>query len=291
VDLIDRLDPTEDFNFRHFRMRHMIAELLRTKQRRGIGIGQLAPDFALQTSEGNAFRLSELRGRPVMLHFVNYTCPVTRGGVSVVKELHQKYGEIVQFVDVFVRQAHPGGRHGPYTSMVEKIREAQSYRREENIPWPVLVDDLTGTVQQSYGGLAASAYLLDACGRVTFYALWGPAVPLANALNELARTGRVAAPYGLGIDAIPHLGAAIVAGQRGPGSGGIQSLIDLELAFPGAMMLMAGGWIGRPLLRRLALRTTPLKRVHKALLLGTIVAASLALSSLHTGQRRTATCT
>jgi thiol-disulfide isomerase/thioredoxin len=290
VDLIDRLDPTEDFNFRHFRMRHMIAELLRTKQRRGIGIGQFAPDFELQTPDENALRLSELRGRPVMLRFVNYTCPVTRGGASVVKQLHEKYGETVQFVDVFVRQAHPGGVHGPYTSMAQKIREAENYRRQENVSWPVVVDDLVGTVQRLYGGLAASAYLLDAEGRVVFYALWGPALPLANALDELARTGRVAAPSGLGIDATPHLGAAaIVAGQRGPGSGGIQSLFDLELAFPGAMMLIAGGWVGRPLLRPLVLRTTALRPWHKGLLLGVIV-AGVALSVRPKLMQLAATC-
>jgi thiol-disulfide isomerase/thioredoxin len=146
ADLIDRLDPPKQFNFQHFRMRHMIAELLRTKQRRGIATGQLAPDVELQTSDGKNLRLSDLRGRPVLLHFVNYTCPVTRGGASVLKELHRQYGAIVQFVDVFVRQAHPGGRHGPYRSMSEKIREAKDYRREESIPWPVVVDDLNGTV-------------------------------------------------------------------------------------------------------------------------------------------------
>ena len=28
--VIDRLDPAGDYNFRHFRIRHMLAELLRT---------------------------------------------------------------------------------------------------------------------------------------------------------------------------------------------------------------------------------------------------------------------
>ena len=32
-DVVQRLDPDDDYNFRHFRMRHMIAELVRTYRR------------------------------------------------------------------------------------------------------------------------------------------------------------------------------------------------------------------------------------------------------------------
>jgi len=39
--LVDRLDPSADFNFEHFRMRHMLAELLRP----GLPPGTEAPDF------------------------------------------------------------------------------------------------------------------------------------------------------------------------------------------------------------------------------------------------------
>jgi hypothetical protein len=35
----------------------------------------------------------------VLLHFVSYTCPVTRGGVHTMRELHQLYGDRVEFVE------------------------------------------------------------------------------------------------------------------------------------------------------------------------------------------------
>jgi hypothetical protein len=55
AELIDRLDPSEDFNFQHFRMRHMVAELLRT----GLPPGSEAPDFKLPSLMlvGGALRL------------------------------------------------------------------------------------------------------------------------------------------------------------------------------------------------------------------------------------------
>ena len=141
--LVEALDPLEDLNYRHFRMRHMVAELLRP----GLPPGSEAPDFELESTGGDKVRLSELHGAPVLLHFVSYTCPVTRGGISTMKELHRLFGDRVRFIEVLVRQAHPGERHGAYDSYAEKLADARAYAREEDIPWPVLVDDLSGTVQ------------------------------------------------------------------------------------------------------------------------------------------------
>ena len=113
-DLVERFDPSSDFNFRHFRMRHMAAELLRTYSWDGIGLGAGSPHFELETTDGRRLHLRDLRGRPVLLHFVSYTCPVTRGAAASMRELHRRYGDQVQFVDVVVRQAHPGEREAPF---------------------------------------------------------------------------------------------------------------------------------------------------------------------------------
>ena len=100
----------------------MVAELLRT----GLAPGCEAPDFELPSTAGETVRLSDLRGKPVLLHFVSYTCPVTRGGVYTMRELHRLYGDRVQFVEVLVRQAHPGERHGAYRSYEKKLRGSPS---------------------------------------------------------------------------------------------------------------------------------------------------------------------
>jgi hypothetical protein len=71
--LVERLDPLDDFNFRHFRMRHMLAELLRTARSDGVPPGAEAPDFELESTRGDRLRLSDLRGQPVLLHLVSYT--------------------------------------------------------------------------------------------------------------------------------------------------------------------------------------------------------------------------
>jgi hypothetical protein len=270
---IDLLDPPDDVNFRHFRMRHMVAELLRP----GLPPGREAPGFELPSTTGAMVRLSDLRGQPVLLHFVSYTCPVTRGGVYTMRELHRLYGERLQFVEVVVRQAHPGERHAAYRSYEEKLADACALAREERLRWPVLIDDLAGTVQRAYGGLAAAVYLIDSRGIIAFCGTWGHSPALGQAIDALLAHGRPRTPSHRAVDRRPHLAAAIVAGQRGPIRGGRQSLIDLELGFPGAMALMTIGRVARPLLAPLALRTMPLPGLVRAALLAGLVAAAIAV--------------
>jgi hypothetical protein len=272
--LIERFDPTADFNFRHFRMRHMAAELLRA----GLPIGSDAPAFDLPASDGTRVRFADLRGEPVLVHFVSYTCPVTRGGASTMRELHRLYGDRVRFLEILVRQAHPGERHGAYCSDADKLADAAAYAREEQVPWPVLVDDLDGGVQRAYGGLAAGVYLVERLGRIAFCGTWGQSPALRQAIDDLLARDGGGAPAGRGRDRRPHLAAAIVAGQGGPLRGGYRALVDLELGFPGAIALMTVGRLARPLLAPLALRTTPLPTKARASLLVGLVGASAAIA-------------
>lgn len=276
--LIEWLDPHSDFNFRHYRGRHMVAELLRGFCDHCLLPGTKAPDFELVSTSGETVRLSGLRGRPVLLHFASYTCPVTRGGAPMIKELFEDYSGRVDFVDIVVRQAHPGEKHGCYRSFAEKLADAQAYQREESIAWPVLVDDLEGTTQAAFGGTAASVYLIDSEGDVSFSGVWGQSPLLREAIDDLLARQGTGAPAGKGVDRLPHLGPAIVYGRRGPASGGRRALIDLELGFPGASLLMALGWAAGPALGPIVLRTRPLtKRTRNGLIAATAATVGLTL--------------
>jgi hypothetical protein len=61
--------PVDDYNFEHFRTRYLVRDARRTINRRGIAPGDAAPDFELPRAGGDSLRLSDLRGRPVLLHF------------------------------------------------------------------------------------------------------------------------------------------------------------------------------------------------------------------------------
>jgi hypothetical protein len=55
------------------------------------------------------------------------------------------------------------------------------------------------------------------------------------------------------------------------------SLLDLELGFPGAFLLMTLGALARPLLAPFALRTTPLPVPARALLLAGLAGSAALL--------------
>lgn len=129
--------------------------------------------------------------------------------------------------------------------------------REEGIPWIVAVDDVEGTVHQSYGGLADPSYLLDADGRVAYYNMWTHAPTLHQAMEALMRQdGR--GVVGDGIDHTPHMAAAMTEGWKGIRRGLPQSYTDLETAAPGMATGIKLGYKMRSLLAPFTLRAEPL---------------------------------
>jgi hypothetical protein len=199
-----------------------------------------------------------------------------------MKKLHAEFGGSVQFLDVMIRQAHPGPGAEPYTSDAQKMRDGERFKRGDAIPYPVLVDDLPGTVHQVYGGLADPTYLIDSDGRVAFYNMWSHGPTLHRAIEALlAQGGRgvVRSVRDDGIDHVPHLLASFADGWHGLRRGAPQSVIDLELASPG---VASGIWLGyqvRPLLAPLALRAKPLPAAAKVgLALGALALAGLLIT-------------
>jgi hypothetical protein len=66
---LDQKVPLDDYNIEHFRTKHLLEDGKRTLANRGILPGEVAPDFALPQVGGGTLHLSDLRGRPVLLHF------------------------------------------------------------------------------------------------------------------------------------------------------------------------------------------------------------------------------
>lgn len=166
---------------------------------------------------------------------------------------------------MLIRQAHPGPQVPAYRSEERKRQDADRYRREEEIAWPVLIDDLAGTAHQAYGGLADPTYLIDVDGRVAFYCMWTHAPTLHEAIAELDARGGRGVVHG-GIDHVPHMLSAMADGWRGIRRGLPQSVLDLMTAGPGMSSALWLGYRLRPLLAPVALRGKPLPGPAKAAL-------------------------
>jgi len=67
----------------------------------GIGItGFRAPDFAFEDLEGRVWRLSELKGKPVLLNFWATWCPPCRKEIPDLQAFHEQYGDRIVLLGI-----------------------------------------------------------------------------------------------------------------------------------------------------------------------------------------------
>jgi peroxiredoxin len=122
----------------------------------GIDVGQLAPDFELQTPEGEAIRLSDYRGRPVWINFWAPWCPACRTEMPRLEGLYLEHeGDDLVILGVGVRDSP------------ESIR---AYAGEVGVTYPIVVDG-DGSVADLYRALALPVhYWIDREGIVRDWA-------------------------------------------------------------------------------------------------------------------------
>jgi thiol-disulfide isomerase/thioredoxin len=64
------------------------------------GLGFSAPDIELIDFEGNPVKLSDLRGKPVLLNFWATWCPPCRVEMPALQSFHQDYGDQIQILGI-----------------------------------------------------------------------------------------------------------------------------------------------------------------------------------------------
>ena len=116
----------------------------------GTGIGQLAPELELPGDDGTLVRLSDYRGRPVLLNFWATWCGPCRVEMPAFEEAHQTVsGLAILAVD-----------YG------ETADDVAAYRQEMGVTFPLLVDE-TMEVGDTYGvAQIPSTFLIGPDGRI-----------------------------------------------------------------------------------------------------------------------------
>jgi hypothetical protein len=156
--------------------------------RDGPALGAAAPDFELPTADGpGKTRLSGVVGKkPVVLVLGNYTCPPFRLLYRQVEGLKGKYGSEVEFLMVYVREAHPtdgwrmtandkaGVAVAQPRTDAERRGVAQQCAAALSATMPLLVDGVDDTVGNAYSGMPGRLYVLDGQGKVAYKSGRGP---------------------------------------------------------------------------------------------------------------------
>jgi len=102
------------------------------------GDGSMAPDFQLQTLDGNTLRLSDFRGKAVLLNFWASWCPPCREETPWFVDFQKQYGpQGLQVVGISVDNSDP--------------KEVREFARELGVNYPILLGD--DQVADEYGGV------------------------------------------------------------------------------------------------------------------------------------------
>lgn len=150
--------------------------------------GDRLPEFDLPTSDGGRLKARDLADRPVLLVTGSFTCPMTASSNPLLKALHARFGSEIEFVTLYVREAHPGEHHDQAHVAEEKREAASALKQRDHLPWTIAVDDPDGSIHRRLDEKPNAAYLTDRTGTIVFRSLWaGDERGLTQALEAVAQ--------------------------------------------------------------------------------------------------------
>ncbi len=119
----------------------------------GLEKGNLAPDFELETVDGETVKLSDYRGEKVMLNFWATWCPPCRAEMPDMQKFHEEHHEgVILAVNLTETENSP--------------RNVDKFLDEYGITFTVLADKNT-TVGNIYKAQALpTSYLIDSEGKI-----------------------------------------------------------------------------------------------------------------------------
>ncbi|MFC0298351.1 TlpA disulfide reductase family protein [Geobacillus jurassicus] len=119
----------------------------------GIEVGNQAPDFALRTLDGKEVRLSDLRGKRVIVNMWATWCPPCRAEMPDMQKFYERYkDEGVEIVAVNLTQSE------------KQLEQVARFIQEYGITFTVVLDE-KGEVSRQYQAHAIpTSYLIDSQG-------------------------------------------------------------------------------------------------------------------------------
>lgn len=131
---------------------------------------QTAPDFTVYDMDGNPHKLSDFRGKPVILNFWATWCGYCEAEMPDFEEKYQQYGDQIHFLMVDVTDGAQ-----------ETVEKASAFIAERGFTFPVYYDtELQAASAYNTSGLPTT-YFLDAEG---YFVAWQQGMLSAESLQK-----------------------------------------------------------------------------------------------------------
>lgn len=133
-------------------------------------VRQEMPDFTVYDLEGNPHKLSDFRGKPVILNFWATWCGFCEAEMPDFEEKYQQYGDQIHFLMVDVTDGSQ-----------ETVEKASAFVAERGFTFPVYYDTaMEATAVYGTGGLPVT-YFFDAEG---YFVAWQQGMLSAETLQK-----------------------------------------------------------------------------------------------------------
>lgn len=143
-------------------------------------------DFELTDLDGAKVQLSDYKGKWIVIETGSLTCGMYVKNIEKKKGvayLVEKFPD-VEFLTIYVREAHPGSRQGPSITLDEKINLAERTKKEYNDPRKFLVDSVDGDMHRAYGCWPNMTYVMNPQGKVVYRCDWAFPHLIEKVLDE-----------------------------------------------------------------------------------------------------------
>lgn len=178
------------YRYKRFTTRLLFRDLKFSKN--AAAPGETFPAFELITTSGIRLDNQIVFGdKPVLFIFGSMTCPMTASAAPSVQDLYEKFGEHVDFIMLYVREAHPGENYSQAETLEEKLDNARALKQFFEIEWTVAADNIDGELHQALDPKPNSAFLTNSEGKILFRSLWAADYAALHQALEAVTGGRV----------------------------------------------------------------------------------------------------
>lgn len=177
----------DSYRFENFNIGIMMDDMRFSKK--ALKPGQVLPNVEVYLSNNTPQKLHELVSKKALLIVTgSLTCPMTLSSLPDLTELEVEFGTDISFVLLYVREAHPGENHPQPQTFMRKLTNAETLSNNHNVSWPVIIDDMDGTLHNLLDTKPNSVHLINNQGQILFQSLWaGDSGPLKIALSQVEK--------------------------------------------------------------------------------------------------------